>query len=59
MTMANLVDGYLAKVASDTNLNSPKFQALTVSIPDYARPLDDGVYHEIDVYLKVRSFWIA
>ena len=49
MTMvANLVDGYLAEVASDTNLNLTKFQAL-----------DDGIYHAIDVYLKVRSFWIS
>lgn len=60
MTMvANLVDGYLADVASDSNLNLSKFQALAVAIPDYARPLDDGIYHAIDVYLKVRSFWIA
>lgn len=56
MTMvANLVDGYLAEVASDANLNLSKFQALAVAIPDYARPLDDGIYHAIDVYLKVRS----
>jgi len=55
MTMvANLVDGYLAEVASDANLNLSKFQALAVAIPDYARPLDDGIYHAIDVYLKVR-----
>lgn len=55
MTMvASLVDGYLAEVASDTNLNLSKFQALAVAVPDYARPLDDGIYHAIDVYLKVR-----
>ncbi|KAG5115954.1 hypothetical protein JHK84_042067 [Glycine max] len=43
MTMvANLVDGYLAEVVSDTNLNLTKFQAL-----------DDGIYHAIDVYLKM------
>jgi hypothetical protein len=60
MTMvANLIDGYLSEVASDANLNLSKFQALAVAIPDYARPLDDGIYHAIDVYLKVRPFCIA
>lgn len=55
MTMvANLVDGYLDEVASDANLNLSKFQALAAAIPDYARPFDDGIYHAIDVYLKVR-----
>jgi hypothetical protein len=36
----------------------PKFQALAASIPDYARPLDDGLYHAIDVYLKVSMLLI-
>ncbi|XP_020237031.1 BTB/POZ domain-containing protein At5g03250-like [Cajanus cajan] len=59
MTMvANLVDGYLAEVASDTNLNLTKFQTLAVAIPDYSRPLDDGIYHAIDVYLKVHPWLI-
>ncbi|XP_058748800.1 BTB/POZ domain-containing protein At5g03250-like [Vicia villosa] len=57
MTMvASLVDGYLAEVASDTNLNLSKFQALAVAVPDYARPLDDGIYHAIDVYLKAHTW---
>lgn len=51
--VASLVDGYLAEVAPDVNLKLPKFEALAATIPDYARPLDDGVYHAIDVYLKV------
>lgn len=55
MTMvANLVDGFLAEAAPDVNLKFPKFQALAAAIPDYARPLSDGLYHAIDVYLKVR-----
>ena len=55
MTMvANLVDGYLAEVAVDVNLKLPKFQALAAVIPDYVRPVDDGIYNAIDVYLKVR-----
>lgn len=51
--VANLLDAYLAEVALDVNLKLPKFQSLAASIPDYARPLDDGLYHAIDVYLKV------
>ncbi|KAK7245624.1 hypothetical protein RIF29_40472 [Crotalaria pallida] len=59
MTMvANLVDGYLAEVSSDTNLSLTKFQALAVAIPDYARPLDDDIYHAIDVYLKAHP-WLT
>jgi hypothetical protein len=56
MTMvANLVDGYLAEVAPDVNLKSPKFQSLAAVIPDYARPLDDGIYRAIDIFLKVET----
>lgn len=51
--VAALVDGYLAEIAPDVNLKLPKFEALAAALPDYARPLDDGVYHAIDVYLKV------
>ncbi|XP_028776033.1 BTB/POZ domain-containing protein At5g03250 [Neltuma alba] len=59
MTMvANLVDGYLAEVAPDVNLKLPKFQALAAAIPDYARPLGDGLYHAIDVYLKAHP-WLT
>uniref|UniRef100_A0A1D1XLW7 BTB/POZ domain-containing protein At5g03250 n=1 Tax=Anthurium amnicola TaxID=1678845 RepID=A0A1D1XLW7_9ARAE len=53
MTMvAKLVDGYLAEVAPDVNLKLPKFQSLATVIPDYARPLEDGLYRAIDIYLK-------
>ncbi|KAJ4847845.1 hypothetical protein Tsubulata_000166 [Turnera subulata] len=51
--VASLVDGYLAEVAPDVNLKLPKFEGLAATIPDYARPIDDGLYHAIDVYLKV------
>lgn len=51
--VAKLIDGYLAEVAPDVNLKLPKFQALAASVPDYARPLDDGLYRAIDIYLKV------
>ncbi|CAN6867194.1 unnamed protein product [Brassica oleracea var. botrytis] len=56
--VATLVDGYLAEVAPDVNLKLTKFEAIAAAIPDYARPLDDGVYHAIDVYLKAHS-WIT
>ncbi|KAG1347147.1 BTB/POZ domain-containing protein [Cocos nucifera] len=50
--VAKLVDGYLAEVAPDVNLKLPKFQSLAAVVPDYARPLDDGIYRAIDIYLK-------
>ncbi|KAE9612299.1 putative SKP1/BTB/POZ domain, NPH3 domain-containing protein [Lupinus albus] len=56
--VANLVDAYLAEVALDVNLKLPKFQALASAIPDYARPLDDALYHAIDVYLKAHPWLI-
>lgn len=51
--VANLVDSYLADVAPDLNLKFPKFQSLAAAVPDYARPLSDGIYRAIDIYLKV------
>uniref|UniRef100_A0A7N0U2J1 Phototropic-responsive NPH3 family protein n=1 Tax=Kalanchoe fedtschenkoi TaxID=63787 RepID=A0A7N0U2J1_KALFE len=51
--VAKLIDGYLAEVAPDVNLKLPMFQALAALVPDYARPLDDGLYRAIDIYLKV------
>ncbi|KAH0861681.1 hypothetical protein HID58_089942 [Brassica napus] len=41
--VATLVDGYLAEVAPDVNLKLAKFEAIAAAIPDYARPLDDGI----------------
>ncbi|GMI80005.1 hypothetical protein like AT5G03250 [Hibiscus trionum] len=59
MTMvATLIDGFLAEVASDVNFKLPKFEALAATIPDYARPHDDGLYHAIDVYMKAHH-WIT
>lgn len=51
--VANLVDAYLADVAPDVNLKFPKFQSLGAAVPDYARPISDGIYRAIDIYLKV------
>ncbi|KAK2643050.1 hypothetical protein Ddye_024813 [Dipteronia dyeriana] len=50
--VAKLIDGYLAEVAPDVNLKLPKFQALAAAVPEYARPLDDGLYRATDIYLK-------
>ncbi|KAI3472808.1 hypothetical protein Pfo_029360 [Paulownia fortunei] len=56
--VANLVDAYLADVAPDVNLKFPKFQSLAAAVPDYARPLSDGVYRAIDIYLKAHP-WLT
>lgn len=56
--VAKLIDGYLAEVAPDVNLKLPKFQALAAAVPEYARPLDDGLYRAIDIYLKSHP-WLA
>ncbi|KAL3839661.1 hypothetical protein ACJIZ3_024252 [Penstemon smallii] len=56
--VANLVDAYLADVAPDVNLKFPKFQSLAAAVPDYARPLSDGIYRAIDIYLKAHQ-WLT
>ncbi|XP_073150386.1 BTB/POZ domain-containing protein At1g30440 [Henckelia pumila] len=56
--VAKLIDGYLAEVAPDVNLKLPKFQSLIAAVPEYARPLDDGLYRSIDIYLKSHP-WLA
>ncbi|KAL1549427.1 BTB/POZ domain-containing protein [Salvia divinorum] len=56
--VANLVDAYLAEVAPDINLKLPKFMSLAAAIPDYARPIADGIYRAIDIYLKAHA-WLA
>ncbi|KAK1626706.1 hypothetical protein QYE76_001021 [Lolium multiflorum] len=53
--VAKLIDGYLAEIAPDMNLKPPKFESLAAALPEYARPLDDGLYRAIDVYLKAHS----
>ncbi|KAJ6901863.1 BTB/POZ domain-containing protein [Populus alba x Populus x berolinensis] len=56
--VANLIDSYLAEVASDVNLKLAKFQSLAAAVPDYARPIDDGIYRAIDIYLKAHP-WLT
>ncbi|KAG0478839.1 hypothetical protein HPP92_013558 [Vanilla planifolia] len=57
-TVAKLIDGYLAEVAPDVNLKLPSFQSLAAAVPEYARPLDDGLYRAIDIYLKAHP-WLS
>ncbi|KAA8516547.1 hypothetical protein F0562_016947 [Nyssa sinensis] len=56
--VANLVDAYLADVAPDVNLKFPKFQSLAAAVPDYARPLADGIYRATDIFLKAHP-WLT
>ncbi|KAF6162481.1 hypothetical protein GIB67_026319, partial [Kingdonia uniflora] len=50
--VGKLVDGYLSEVAGDPNLPLSSFVDLSQSIPDSARPIHDGLYRAIDIYLK-------
>ncbi|KAG2274011.1 hypothetical protein Bca52824_056566 [Brassica carinata] len=50
--VASLIDGYLAEVGSDENLKVSKFQALGALIPEDVRPMDDGIYRAIDIFIK-------
>ncbi|KAI4384404.1 hypothetical protein MLD38_002568 [Melastoma candidum] len=58
MTVAGLVDRYLAEVAADVNLKLSKFQTLAAIMPDYARQIEDGLYRAIDIYIKVHP-WLT
>lgn len=53
LRVAKLIDGYLAEIARDPNLPLVKFVQIAESIPDFARPIHDGLYRAIDMYLKV------
>ncbi|XP_026656865.1 BTB/POZ domain-containing protein At1g30440-like isoform X1 [Phoenix dactylifera] len=59
--VGKLVDGYLAEIASDTNLTPDGFCELALALPDRARVFYDGLYRAVDIYLKVRyvSFRIS
>ncbi|KAK1275136.1 BTB/POZ domain-containing protein NPY2 [Acorus gramineus] len=53
VTVANLIDGYLAEVSKDPNLPLSKFFDLAEMVSDASRPTHDGLYRAIDMYLKV------
>nr|KAJ0193186.1 hypothetical protein LSAT_V11C800422660 [Lactuca sativa] len=56
--VANLIDNYLAEVASDVNLKLKKFQSLVATVTDFARSIDEGIYRAIDIYLKAHPWLI-
>ncbi|KAL5224910.1 hypothetical protein ABZP36_011549 [Zizania latifolia] len=52
LVIAKLIDGYLAEIAKDPNLPLSKFAALAGMVPLASRPVHDGLYRAIDMYLK-------
>ncbi|KAJ6812839.1 BTB/POZ domain-containing protein NPY2-like [Iris pallida] len=52
MAVAKLLDGYLAEIAKDKNLSLSKFLELAEMVPGDARPVHDGIYRAVDMYLK-------
>ncbi|PIA33194.1 hypothetical protein AQUCO_04200147v1 [Aquilegia coerulea] len=55
LTVAKLVDGYLAEIARDPNLPLSKFIDLAEMVSGFSRPVHDGLYRAIDMFLKVCS----
>lgn len=53
LSVATLIDGYLAEIAKDPNLPLLKFVGLAEMISTGLRPVHDGLYRAIDMYLKV------
>ncbi|XP_045829205.1 root phototropism protein 2-like [Trifolium pratense] len=51
--VAKTVDGYLAEIASYSELAISKFNGIAILIPKGARKLDDDLYRAVDIYLKV------
>lgn len=52
LSVAKLIDGYLAEIARDRNLTLSSFIDLSHTIPQSARLIHDGLYKAIDIYLK-------
>ncbi|KAL4650721.1 hypothetical protein ACB092_01G108400 [Castanea dentata] len=52
LSVAKLIDGYLAEIARDRNLTLSSFIDLSHTIPQSARLVHDGLYKAIDIYLK-------
>ncbi|KAL5218070.1 hypothetical protein ABZP36_018754 [Zizania latifolia] len=51
LAVANLIDGYLAEIAKDSNLPLSKFIALAEMVSPASRKMHDGLYRAIDMYL--------
>lgn len=56
LSVAKLVDGYLAEIARDPNLLLSKFINLADLVSSSSRPAHDGLYRAVDMYLKVSVF---
>ncbi|PIA45857.1 hypothetical protein AQUCO_01600240v1 [Aquilegia coerulea] len=52
LKIGNLIDAYLAEIARDPNVTVSSFVSLSQAIPPSARPIHDGLYRAIDIYLK-------
>ncbi|KAL3650921.1 hypothetical protein CASFOL_007324 [Castilleja foliolosa] len=52
LRVGKVVDGYLTAIAHNLNLSVTSFVKLARSIPELARPIHDGLYGAIDIYLK-------
>ncbi|XP_057799371.1 BTB/POZ domain-containing protein NPY1 isoform X1 [Salvia miltiorrhiza] len=55
LRVGKVIDGYLAAVARDRNLTVSSFIKLSESVPETARPIHDGLYGAIDMFLKEHS----
>ncbi|XP_012452765.1 BTB/POZ domain-containing protein NPY1 isoform X2 [Gossypium raimondii] len=52
LSVGKLIDGYLGEIAHDPNLSLTSFIDLSCSVSELARPVHDGLYKAIDIYLK-------
>ncbi|KAF4375126.1 hypothetical protein F8388_017272 [Cannabis sativa] len=52
VSVAKLIDGYLAEIARDPNLPLSKFVSLAEMVSSFSRPSHDGIYRAIDMFLK-------
>lgn len=52
LAVAKLIDGYLAEIARDPNLPLSKFVDLVEMFSSNSRPVHDGLYRAVDMYLK-------
>lgn len=51
LAVANLIDGYLAEISKDPNLPLSKFIEVAELVSSVSRPVHDGLYRAIDMYL--------
>lgn len=52
LSLGKLVDGYLTEISRDPNLPLGSFIDLSALVPETARPVHDGLYTAIDIYIK-------